>query len=516
MTRDRRRTTHALTQTAVVFVLVVLALAATPDAANAHPLGNLSVNTFSRLTVAADKVTVEVVVDAAEIPTLQAFPDINRKRGAIDARERAAYQADRCRAIMSAIQLQAGGRDVALQVGAAALSFPPGSAGLRTSRLECTLSSPDELATPNSTLAYRITANTDRVGWREIVAVGDGVMFTSSDVSDKSISASLTQYPEDLLNSPLDQRDANITVGDAVAVAPLARAPDRSPSVLPRGLDRFSTAFTDLVARRDLTLGFALLALLIAVGLGALHAFAPGHGKTVMAAYLVGREGSFRQAAIVGMSVTATHTLGVLALGVALTGAGLASPERVYPWLGTLSGLLLAGIGAGLLLRHHRSRGAGHAAIAPGEAEAHNHDHGRDAAPHGRAEHGSHRHGLVSHTHAPPPTSVRGLITMGFAGGLVPSPSALLVLLGGVALGRAWFGVLLVVAYGIGMAVALIGTGLLLVSARDAVGRLMSRRSESPRAHRVVTMVGGALPTVTAGVVVIVGLGIALRSVAQI
>ena len=126
-----------------------------------------------------------------------------------------------------------------------------------------------------------------------------------------------------------------------------------------------------------------------------------------MAAYLVGLRGTLRQAAIIGATVTITHTAGVLLLGLVLTTSRAVAPERLYPWLGLASGLLLAGVGVGLLVRartgHHPARPR---TIA--HPHDHHHDHGPAAARCGR----------------------RGLVALGLAGGLVPSPSAVVVLLG--------------------------------------------------------------------------------------
>src|SRR5207302_4288939 len=204
-----------------------------------------------------------------------------------------------------------------------------------------------------------------------------------------------------------------------------------------------------LVSRHHLSVGFALVALAFAVALGAIHALAPGHGKTVMAAYLVGQRGSMRQAGLIGLTVTATHTAGVLALGLALSASSLIAPESLYPWLGLASGVLLAFIGIGLLRRAVRAR-------------RHRHDH----------HHGDHHHPVVEDV---PPVRTRALVAMGFAGGLVPSPSALVVLLGAMALGRAWFGVVLVIAYGLGMAGTLTAAGALLLRARGVLDRRRGR-----------------------------------------
>ena len=493
--------------------LIVLATAAGPAAA--HPLGNLSVNTFSRLVILPDAITVDVIVDAAEIPTLQAFPRVNQLRGDVADGERLAYRRSRCAEINDSAALRIAGEAVALDVAETALTFKEGSAALHTSRLTCTLQTARSASVIGAEIDYTLGANSDRVGWREIIAVGSGVALKSSDVPSESISSALTTYPNDLLRSPPNQTHARVVAGEQTAGTQVPAAPGAgSAGPAPRGLDAFTSAFTDLVARQDLSAGFAVLAFVAAMALGALHAFAPGHGKTVMAAYLIGREGSFRQAAIVGLSVTATHTLGVLVLGVVLTGAGLASPERVYPWLGTASGLLLAGIGINLLFAQRAQRTA-RASLTSGHAEGH--DHGHDhASSHEPAVAQHHRHGLFSHAHVPGARNVRGLIAVGFAGGLVPSPSALLVLLGGITLGRAWFGVVLVLAYGLGMAAALVATGLLLVSARDAVDRALARRAGSAGRFRLVALVGQRLPLATASIVVVVGLSIAARSALQI
>ena len=201
-----------------------------------------------------------------------------------------------------------------------------------------------------------------------------------------------------------------------------------------------------------------------------------------MAAYLVGQRGNLRQAAVIGLTVTATHTAGVLALGLALSASALVAPERLYPWLGLTSGALLAVIGAGLLRRALRARRRHH--------HHHAHPHEADVRPVG----------------------LRALVAMGFAGGLVPSPSALVVLLGAIALGRAWFGVVLVVAYGLGMAATLTGAGVLLLRARRALDR---RTAGRPAAGGIVRL-ANVLPLATSSVIVAVGLALAARGAAAI
>jgi ABC-type nickel/cobalt efflux system permease component RcnA len=202
-----------------------------------------------------------------------------------------------------------------------------------------------------------------------------------------------------------------------------------------------------------------------------------------MAAYLVGLRGSLRQAATIGATVTLTHTAGVLLLGLVLSTTRAVASERIYPWLGLGSGLLLAAVGLGLLVR-----------ARPGH-HTHPHPH-----PH---DHTGHHHGR--------PLGRRGLVALGLAGGLVPSPSAVVVLLGGIALGRAWLGVALVLAYGVGMAATLTGVGLLLAHLRTR----MDRRLHLP-AGSLLARLGRLLPAVTASVIVLVGLGLAVQGAAQL
>ena len=240
------------------------------------------------------------------------------------------------------------------------------------------------------------------------------------------------------------------------------------------------------------------------MGLGAAHALAPGHGKTVMAAYLVGLRGTLRQAGTIGATVTLTHTAGVLLLGLVLTTSRAVASERVYPWLGLGSGLLLAGVGIGLLVR-----------ARPGHGHPHPHGHElHHPHPHGQEPHHPHSHDH-DHPGAAPgagrPLGWRGLMALGLAGGLVPSPSAVVVLLGGIALGQAWFGVALVLAYGLGMAATLTGVGLLLAHLRTR----MDRRLRVP-AGSVLGRIGRLLPAVTASVIVLVGLGLAASGAAQL
>jgi len=583
-------------------VMAGLSLLTAPTA-SAHPLGNFTVNYYSGIRAEPGAVVVDLVVDRAEIPTLQAFPDAKVGQQPAGAED---FRARECATIASQAVVTVGGQPQSLTITSTRLEVLPGAAGLATSRLECTASTATNLETVGTTVTYEAAPTGGRVGWHEVTARGEGVTLADSTVPVESPSKQLTAYPEDLLSSPLNQRAATFAVhpgSGQVAGAKPAGPMSSSPIY---GLDRLTTAYTDLVSKTSLTPGFALLALALSLLLGAMHAFAPGHGKTLMAAYLVGKEGTWRQAAVIGLSVTVTHTVGVLLLGLALTVAAIAAPEQVYPWLGLISGILLAGIGV-TLLRSARgghnhgpgghTHGPGGHTHGPGErthkptaliaadqilaAAGHggttltvpapqlrtrrdsDHDHGRahdhddghghdhvvqadhdDSHAHGHdvpADHG-HAHGHdvpADHDHdhgdhddrahephhdhpavAPqrrrgPKLSTWRLAAVGLVGGMVPSPSALLVLLGGIALGRAWFGAVLVVAYGAGMAAALVGTGLLLVAARDRLNRWSAQRADSPAlpGQVLVLRLARRLPMLTAATIIVAGIWISVRSV---
>jgi nickel/cobalt exporter len=540
---------------AILAALATVLLVAGATGAAAHPLGNFTVNTASGLRVGPDRLVVDYVVDMAEIPAFQTRQAIDADHdGEVGDAEAAAWRARECPRLAAGLRATVDGRAAPLAVTGSALRFPEGVGGLETLRLECALSAP---LPAGGSLAYSDTNLQDRVGWREITAVGDRATLEAANVPTTSPSARLTTYPEDQLSSPLDQRTATLryrpggppapapagsapagsapapgsagaassgggsdpTPGSAAgnptsgceaprrgsvaepemgcsgsSTAPGAGNPTEAPGPVARGgVDRATAAFTALVDGRALSPGFAVVALLLAVGLGAAHAVAPGHGKTVMAAYLVGLRGSLGQAATIGATVTLTHTAGVLVLGLVLSTSRAVASERVYPWLGLGSGLLLAAVGVGLLVR-----------ARTGHRHANGHDHPH---PHGHHHH-DHDH---DHVAAGRPLGRRGLVALGLAGGLVPSPSAVVVLLGGIALGQAWFGVALVVAYGLGMAATLTGVGLLLAHLRNR----MDRRLQLP-AGSLLARLGRLLPAVTASVIVVVGLAVAAGGAAQL
>jgi nickel/cobalt transporter (NicO) family protein len=478
--------------TAAVLAGVLLALAAPAHQAAAHPLGNFSVNQLESLDLYPDRVRVTAAVDVAELPTLQerSTVDSNGDGTATDA-ERSGYAGTTCAALARDFTVSVDGYRLVWTVESSGFRYGPGAAGLPTSRLDCVLRAPGRLGAP-ADLRVVNGFHADRIGWRELTAAGHGVTLVDSPLPARSVSNGLTAYPKDLLSSPLDVRSARLRVrpgtgGSAVAAdRPVPGAPG---SVTLRWTAAAESSLRHIVGGRRLGPLVGTLAVLLALVLGAAHAALPGHGKTVMAAYLAGRAGRPRDALVVGATVTLTHTGGVLLLGVLLTTvAGLAG-ETVLGWLGVLSGALVATVGvamlAGALRRRHRH-----------DDHHHHHDH-----PH------AHDHDQP----APPKPSRWATVGMGVAGGLVPSPSALVILLGAIGLGRTAFGILLVVGYGLGMAATLTAAGFALIRLRD---RLTRRRAG--RASRFAARLSTVAPMGTAAVVLLVGLGLAGRALAAL
>ncbi|AZS88176.1 nickel transporter [Streptomyces griseoviridis] len=578
---------------AAVCAAVCALVLAPSTSASAHPLGNFTVNRYDGLVVAPGALRVDHVEDLAEIPATQARPAVQRLGLTEWARER-------CAAAAEGSRLTVDGREVAVTARSGLARVRPGQAGLTTLRVECVLTAP---LPEDASVGLRFAGAGGAAGgpgWREITARGDRTTVTASDVPTASVSHELTSYPAELLSSPADTATASLRVrpgGPALAEEPGDSSGAPGAAVLPRGADRWTRALESLVARHDLTVGFSALALLIAVVLGAGHALAPGHGKTLMAATAAARGGRARLKDVLPLaaSVTVTHTLGVVALGLLVT-AGSALAPSVITWLGAASGALVVAAGLTLTRRAWRARRPAPAAGPPAESvpektpepalalaaapgghhRHHEHDgprvhhahhgHREHEGPHvPRTEHGhreherphvhrtdhdhreherphvhhahhdhpehddrrvhhashahhvhhrhphalEHTHGGVTHTHPTAPT-LRGTILLGFAGGLVPSPSAVVVLVGAAALGKAWFGLLLVVAYGVGLALTLGAAGFAVVRLGTGVNRMLDRR---PRwtSHPFALLVRRSAPLVSALLVVAIGVGLMLN-----
>jgi nickel/cobalt transporter (NicO) family protein len=435
----------------LALLAAVVASLALPALAAAHPLGNFTINRFSRVEVSGPRLYVRYVLDMAEIPTFQA--------GRIDAH---AY----ARRIARNAHLAVDGKPATLVPVSTALAHRPGAGGLRTTRLEVVLTGP--ILHGRVSVSYHDNNYRDRIGWKEIV-VGS---------TTPSPSHELRAYPKNLLQSPLDTSSVTTSLEpqDGADVVP---ALSRGASLQPP--DRVADAgFASLVGRSHLSVLVILLSLAVALFWGAAHALSPGHGKTIITAYLVGQRGTPRHAALLGLIVTITHTIGVFALGlVTLALSQFVVPDRLYPWLNLVSGALVVGIGASVLRARWRHRGV----------HGHAHDH----------HHGHHEHDV------PSGPSARSLLAVGISGGLLPCPSALVVLLAAISLHRVAFGLLLILAFSAGLALTITGIGLVAVLAR----RTFRRLSFDGRLVRL-------LPAASALVILGAGLAMTVRALPEV
>jgi ABC-type nickel/cobalt efflux system permease component RcnA len=523
----------------------------------AHRLGNFTINHYDRISPSDRGIEVYSVLDMAEIPAFRERQQIDANGdGTIDPQESEAYATAKAAVMQSQLVLRVAGRAVPLIPVAHVLSFPPGQGGLSLLRLTVTYTAPlpgDWRATP-SVIEFEDHNESDRLGWREIIVrAGGGVRILGSSVPSQDATAELTAYPSDALSSPLDQRSATATFEAAAGAAPDSAASPRLTAV--RGNpDAPLARFASLIARGHLSAGVIVLALLAAVGFGAIHALSPGHGKTIVAAYLVGSKGTGRHALLLGLTVTLTHTSSVYLLGfVSLYLSQYIVPERLYPWLTVASGTLIVAMGVALLAARLRSAGvigAGaklvRAALVPirpplvAEAEvgalrlatapsvAHA-GHGEGVAEHEHARHerhgAAHRHGFgPAHTHALPgadgePVTWRRLLGLGIFGGLLPCPSAIVVMLSAISLHRVGFGLVLIVAFSAGLAGVLTSIGFALVYGRRLFDRMPQLRRISAGSGTANLIAAGAVrafPLVSAAAVVSAGFVLMLPALAKV
>ncbi|HEY3211770.1 MAG TPA: High-affinity nickel-transporter [Actinomycetota bacterium] len=461
---------------------VVAGVLSAPATAIAHPLGNFTVNRYAGIELTPGEVRIDYVLDMAEIPTVQVRPEIDTDaNGAITDPERAAWAARAAPELLANLTLTVDGRAVPLDAVSSSMRFRPGQGGLDILRLEATFAG---TVASSGELAFADANFANRIGWSEVTAAGTGgTAVARSSVPARSVSNALLSYPLDLLASPLDVHEAALSFRPG-ADAPATAATGGVEANASRP-DVTGGAFTGLVGR---TGPFMLVALLLAFGFGALHALGPGHGKTLMAAYLVGAGGRARHAIAVGGSVAVMHTASVLALGfVVLTVTEVFAPERVYPWLGLVSGLIAFALGASLLVARLGSWSGAHG------GPDHHHANADGTAGHG-------------HPHPAPPQvlSRRSLTALAVAGGILPSPTALVVLLAAVALDRVAYGFALIGAFSLGLATALVVVGLVALRARDVVAGRMSGR-----AARLI-------PVLSAASIALLGVVLTVRGFVQI
>ena len=430
---------------ALLFVFLLV----TSSQVTAHPLGNFSISHYSAIRVGKEAVELRYIIDMAEIPTFQEIQEVGFVPQ-VGEPSVEAYLMRKSESLSDGLTLEVNGQRLPLRAESKEIIFPPGAGGLPTMKIGILYKAKlnGDSKNRDHLLVYRDNNFLDRAGWKEIIAVaaaGAGILNSSVPEADRS--SQLNDYPADLLNSPPQVLDAKVAFTTAAippsvasTAAPLgyvaaeekgvpgheppmkrSDVPPKSSAAEPRQptdtpiiksgvvnnspLSRSDTSdgmqlqpnqqatprnsFTELMATKQLDVGMVLIAFAVAAGLGAFHALEPGHGKTLVAAYLVGSRGTMKHAFLLGLIVTATHTAGVYLLGaVTLYAAQYIVPERLYPWLGVVSGVLIAGLGAVLLVRRY-DRGK------DGLSSHHQHHPGDHS--HGSDHHHQHHH----HGHSP-------------------------------------------------------------------------------------------------------------------
>ena len=463
-----------------------MALAVTAAPAASHPLDEPPIDQHTGVLVTPRAIEVTQVVVISELIAFREIPlmDLDGDYRA-DPEELPPYAASICSAWAADIAITVAGEDATPNVGNTNAEFERVSSTLGrltvTCRYEMPWTSKDREPT-ELTVTNRIRDGWP--GWQEVVIAGTGVAVIS-EAPDLSPTGVLT-------SAPAPGIEASRTASAEIMVDESARPIARTES---SGATASTLGFVDGFVTGERT-GIAALvvAMVAAMTLGLIHALAPGHGKTLMAAYLVGTRGTSAEATLLALTVAVSHTAGVAALaGVALWVSRSFRPEVLYPYLALVSAALVTVVGFVLVARARRS-GSRHGPEHTG-GHGHPHDHSHDPM----------RAGASVVTSG---ISWRTLAVLGLSGGLVPSASAVILLLGALSLGRALIGLILVALFGLGMAVALVTVGVLVVRVRDrGFKRLVGRFPDG---------LVRTVPTVASLAVVLVGVLLIVRAVGLI
>ena len=399
--------------------------------ASAHPLGNYSINHYTRFDVQPGGVLVSYVLDFAEFPTQQV--------------KRSWRGPDPAKWIEQLEFRGADGQSLTPLVLDQNVQEAAGQGGLPVLTFRATL----RLPAGSRRIEFEDRNYPDRAGWKEIVITGgDQVAITRASHSARDLTRGLTIFrldegirPPHDIRARLEWQFAEDWPGGTkpeAKIEPIAQPP--APAVDPNQKENLGgDRLTQILQQPELPWTVLAWALAIAFAIGAAHALEPGHGKTMVAAYLVGSRGTWRHAVWLGGITTFTHTFTVFLLGAAtLAASQFFATEKIYPILSVASALTMVGLGGWLLwkrvhvLRHH-----------------HHHDHHH-------------------HHHAPAEEEVTfgNLLALGVSGGLVPCPAALVLLLGAIAVGKIALGLSLLVAFSLGLSVVLTSVGLAVVYAK--------------------------------------------------
>jgi ABC-type nickel/cobalt efflux system permease component RcnA len=494
------------------------------QSAAAHPMGNLSVNHYARLEPGARGVSVTYVLDLAEIPTFELLQSWNATKDAPKSvlEAKAAGQA---RAWVENVSLTESGKKLQAKIEGTELAVLDGAGNLPVFRITTKL----RVAVAGGRFEYEDHNYPTRAGWREIVIrPAAGADVSKASRGDVDVSQALTSYPQDPMKAPPQDSRAwfewtpvssvtevrkPVVVADPAPVAAVTPAPAaepgrdvRTPEAQSSGSVKRNDAISRILRLKEISWPLMATLLGLAFWFGAMHALEPGHGKTMVAAYLVGERGTAKHAVILGSMVTFTHTISVFILGIAtMFLSRYIVAERISKVLGVISGLTIVWIGAMMLWRRYRSlsHSQGHHHHDHGHthehahAHAHSHDHGH-SHDHAHSHSHEHQHTHAGHTHSHVPEgdiSIGSLIALGASGGLVPCPSALILLLSAISIGRVGLGMVLLLAFSLGLAIVLTATGLLVLYAKNL---FPERKPEHSAFFRY-------MPVFSAAVIVIIG-----------
>ncbi len=505
--------------------LVAAALCLVRPAA-AHPMGNFSISHYSRLAAQPKQITLRYVLDFAEIPTVSERDDMGVQGNApVSEQASQAYLRGKAAVLRDGLTLTVDGKPATLTESPVALQFRPGAGGLDTMRVSLYLTATLPADGKAHQIAYQDGNYAERTGWKEIVATGStGMALSNSSVPTNDVSKELTVYPANPTLAPPQQTEATFTAAPGADGATASVVSAQGPAQ-PQATNTHTPqdAFTQAIARKDLTPDVMLAGLLIAFVFGSFHALSPGHGKTMVAAYLVGSRGTVNHAVALGVIVTITHTLGVFTLGlVTLFASKYVVPEKLYPILSVVSGLAVFGVGIWLLTS--RLRGVSNARnVSDDHGHSHDPADGSDKVhphlsdekyvlahaqehPHSQDHNHGHSHGTGHHHHHIPegPITAKSLLALGISGGIVPCPSALVVLLSAVALHRIGYGMVLITAFSVGLASVLIVIGMMVVSTRHWFERFPAGEGLLRR-----------LPIASAAAITLIGIMLVIRAVTQ-
>jgi ABC-type nickel/cobalt efflux system permease component RcnA len=507
-------------------------------------LGNFTINQFCGLHLESTAIQVHYVVVFGQLPALRELHLADADGDGVTSQtERDAYIGRLAPGFAEGLALRVDGVKVPLHVTHWTSSLPTEQGGFSL-RIDVDFAGALPAAATNSTQTLEFVNQNyaGRMGWHEIVVKpASAVQVFSTNGYNTSLTGGLTEALKSLpAAGPLDERTVHLSFSDHAppnaklltgrpgtrVTAALSRAPassERNAAKLGTEWIAYRTRrLVDAISGPHVEPGIAMLALLGALLLGAVHALSPGHGKTIVGAYLIGSRGTPRHALFLGLTVTITHTLGVFALGFAtLYASRYVVPERLFPILSLISAVLVLAMGIVLLIqrgrvarqataeanyapssifqlvssKHSPAAGAHHLIFAPASSyvDATMHSHG----------------GGPMHSHLPPGATGekitwRSLLTLGISGGLVPCPSAMVLLLAAVALNKTAYGMLLVIAFSVGLAITLTLVGLAFLYARN---RFRGPSAGNRWAH--------LLPVMSACTILVVGIALcvgALRS----